>query len=79
MSTSHPWISQTLYQRYVRLECVDLLPDFLCNLLTSWDVFEVLVAFEYSLECVANVLFKLFWVYGCKWVIHPAIVPFLPV
>ena len=36
-------------------------------------------ALEDRLERITHILFQLFGVDCCKWIVHPAVVPFLPV
>ena len=79
MSAPHTRIAQPLDQWNVRFEIFNLLLHFVSNFLTGRDVLEMLDALEDCLERIAHVLLQLFSIDCCQRIIHPTVVPFLPV
>ena len=66
-------------ERNVRLKVLNLLLHFHRHFLTRRDLPEVFDALEDSLEGVADILLQLFRVNCGEWIVHPTVIPLLPV
>ena len=79
MSASHSRIPQALNEWNVRLEVLDLFLHFHGYFLTGWDLFEMFNTLKDRLERIADILFQLFGVDCGERIVHPTVVPLLPV
>lgn len=79
MSASHSGISQALNEWNVRLEVFNLLFYFHGYLLAGRNLLEMFNALENRLKCIVYILFQLFRIYCSEGIIHPTVVPLLPV
>ena len=79
MSASHSRIPQALNKRNVRLEVLNLFFYFHSYLLAGRNLLEMLNTLEDRLECIVYILFQLFRINCSERIVHPTVVPLLPV
>lgn len=76
---SHSWIPQSLDERDVGLEVLNLLLHFHGYFLAGRDLFEMFHTLEDSFEGTVDVLLQLFGVDCGQRIIHPAVIPLHPI
>lgn len=79
MPASHSWIPQSLDERDVGLEVLNLLLHFHGYFLAGRDLFEMFHTLEDSFEGIVDILFQLFGVDCGQRIIHPAVIPLHPI
>lgn len=79
MSASHSGIPQALNKWNVRLEVLNLFFYFHGYLLAGRNLLEMFNTLENRLECIVYILFQLLRIDCSERIVHPTVVPLLPV